>query len=267
MTPTPARAVDLNADLGESCDAAGAESDEALLPHVTSVNIACALHGGSPDTMLRLVRLAHRHGVSVGAHPGLPDPWGLGRRALAVTAAEVEALVLYQVGALAAMCAATGATLTHVKPHGALYHLAESDPALGRAIVTAVAAIDRKLIVVGLSSGKLVAAAREGGLFGAAEAFLDRRYQADGQLVPRRQPGAILGTTDEAVQQARRLATQNEVLTETGAPIRVVADTLCIHGDRPGAAGLAQAVRAALTEAGVVVRALHREALGAGRDP
>ena len=266
MTPF-ARFVDLNADVGERCDQSGVASDEELLPHVTSVNIACALHGGSPDTMLRLVRLAHSYNISVGAHPGLPDPWGLGRRALSVTAAEVEALVLYQVGALAAMCAATGTPLVHVKPHGALYHLAEADAELARAIVSAVAAIDRKLIVVGLSSGKLVDAARAAGLCAAAEAFIDRRYRENGQLVWRRQPGAVLSSTDEAVAQARMLAIAQSVVAESGARISIAADTLCIHGDRPGAPALAQAVRTALRDSGVVVQALRLAVVAAGPSP
>jgi UPF0271 protein len=214
---------------------------------VTSVNVACGFHAGDPRVMEATVSQAARAGVAVGAHPGYYDLRGFGRREMAADPAEVEADVLYQVGALAAFARAHGTPLTHVKPHGALYNQSARDPALALAIARAVARFDRSLVLVGLASSTVAReAAREAGLAFAGEAFADRRTEPDGSLVPRSVKGAVIEDPEAAGTQAVRLAREGR------------ADTLCVHGDTPGAAALAQAVRAALEAAGFSVRAFAR---------
>lgn len=236
------RSVDLNADVGESRGDDVSASDAALFPHITSANVACGFHAGDPGTMRATVLLARTHGVAVGAHPGYQDRAGFGRRALSVTAQEVEDLVAYQVGALAALAAAQGVRLRHVKAHGALYNAAATDARLADAIARAVAAVDGSLILVGLRGSALVRAGERAGLRTAAEVFADRAYRADGTLVPRGEPGAVIHDHEAVAAGAAALARD--------------ADTIGVHGDTPGAARLAARVRAALVEAGIAVQAL-----------
>jgi UPF0271 protein len=251
--------IDLNSDVGESYGAWTMGQDEALMPLVTSVNIACGAHAGDPAVMARTVALAVEHGLAIGAHPGYPDRDGFGRRELDMTDAELEASLLYQLGALGAFVRAAGATLTHVKPHGALYNRAARDERLAFAVCRAVAAFDPSLVVVGLAGSTMLDAARAAGLPTAAEAFADRAYEGDGSLRSRRLPGAILATPDAAAAQAVSIVTNGSIRSHDGVDVPVRADSLCIHGDTPGAPEYARAVRSALGAAGVTVMRLGRD--------
>ena len=248
--------IDLNADLGESFGVYTLGDDDALLHFVTSASIACGFHAGDPGTMARAVEACLMHGVALGAHPGLPDLVGFGRRAMAVTPAEVRDLVTYQVGALAAFAAREGQRLQHVKPHGALYAMAEDDPTIAAAIAQAVRAVDADLILMGLSEGRLVAAGRGLGLRVAQEVFADRSYAPDGTLTPRAQPGAVLHDPEQVSTRTVRLAREGKIAATDGSDLTLTADTVCLHGDSPGAALLADSVRRALEAEGVAVRSL-----------
>jgi len=251
--------IDLNADMGESFGAWSMGADADLLACVSSANIACGFHAGDPRVMERTVGLAVRAGVAVGAHPGFADLRGFGRRPIAADASEVEADVLYQVGALAAFARAHGAELTHVKPHGALYNQAAGDEALARAVARGVRRAGDRLLLVGLASSQVMRRAAEAeGLRFAAEAFADRRYNRDGTLQPRRVPGAVIVDPEVAATQALRIAREGRVQGPDGTDILIRADTLGLHGDGPGAVDTARAVRRALDEAGVRVRAFAR---------
>lgn len=250
------RRIDLNCDLGESYGAWRMGDDATVLGEVSSANIACGFHAGDPDTMRRTVQLAAARGVAIGAHPSLPDLQGFGRREMAISADEAQALVLYQIGALSAFAHSEGVRLHHVKPHGALYNMAARDRVLAAAIAAAVAGFDRSLILVGLAGSASLAAGRAAGLAVAAEAFCDRRYCADGSLTPRREPGAVIHDIDEAVAQGLSIALHGSAIDANGNPVAINADTLCIHGDRPDAAAFARRLRTALHDAGVSVAAL-----------
>ena len=245
--------VDLNCDIGESFGAWTSGSDGELLAHVTSANIACGFHAGDSSTMRRTIGLALDRGVALGAHPGLPDLAGFGRRVMEVTPAETYDMVVYQIGALAAFAAARGARLAHVKPHGALYNMAATRPPLADAIARAVRDVDSRLLLFGLSGSALVSAARALGLAAVEEVFADRRYAPDGTLVQRAQPGAVIEDTGSAVEQALKMVREGRVIAIGGSEVPVKADTICIHGDTPGAAGHARALRAALAAAGVEI--------------
>lgn len=230
--------------------------DEALVPLVTSVNVACGAHAGDPLVMARTVALAAQHGVSIGAHPGYPDRDGFGRRDLDMAPDELEASLLAQLGALNAFVNAAGQGLRHVKPHGALYNRAARDPSLAAVITRAVKRFDQSLTVVALAASALIDAARADGLAVAAEAFADRAYEADGSLRSRRLADAILATPEAAAEQAVSIVTLGRVTSVDGQQVAISADTLCIHGDTPGAADYARAVRQAIEAAGVTVCAL-----------
>ena len=238
--------IDLNCDCGESFGAYRLGDDAAILPLITSANIACGFHAGDPSVMRHTLRLAAQVGVAVGAHPGYPDLQGFGRREMTFTPAEVEGLILYQVGALAALARAEGVELTHVKPHGALYNQAAKDAALAGAIAQAVKAFSRELILVGLAGSQLVAAGIELCLTTAGEAFPDRAYNADGTLRSRNLPGAVLEDPAQVASNAVQLAQREGV------------QTLCLHGDNPSALENARQVRAALAAAGVGLARLRR---------
>lgn len=248
--------VDLNCDMGESFGIWRLGDDEAVLPYITSANIACGFHAGDPSTMRRTVRMALDRGVAVGAHPGLPDLVGFGRRNLAVTPEEAYDLVVYQVSALAAFVKAEGGRLQHVKPHGALYNMAAKDRALAEAIAAAVAAVDPDLILFGLAGSELVRAGQRAGLRVAAEAFADRTYQADGSLTPRRTPGALILDPEAAAEQVVRLVKEGKVRSLQGPDVAVRADTVCLHGDGERAVEFARAIRARLEAEGIAVRAV-----------
>jgi UPF0271 protein len=249
--------MDLNCDMGESFGAWPLGQDDLLMEHITSANVACGFHAGDPGVMERTVRLAAARGVALGAHPGLPDLQGFGRRALDVTPSEAYALVLYQIGALAAFAQACGTRLVHVKPHGALYNMAAQDPALAVAIAKAARDFDPRLRLVGLSGSELLRAGENLGLPVASEVFADRSYEADGSLTPRSLPGALVTDADEAVARVLRMAREGVVRTRQGLDIPLKADTLCLHGDQPGAAAFARRIRLALEAAGVMVAPLE----------
>ena len=251
--------IDVNCDMGEGFGAWAAGNDSAVLPFVTSVNLACGFHGGDPRTMDRTVAMAVRAGVAVGAHPSHLDLRGFGRRVIQAEPEEVEADVLYQVGALLAFVRSHGARLTHVKPHGALYNQAAQDVTLARAIARGVARVERGLRLIGLAGAEpMRRAAEEEGLAYAAEAFADRGYAADGSLVSRKLDGSVILDPQRAAAQAVQIVTQGQLETADGRVIPLRADTLCLHGDNPNAEEIAWAVRQALGVAGVEVRALDR---------
>jgi 5-oxoprolinase (ATP-hydrolysing) subunit A len=248
--------VDLNSDVGESFGAYTIGQDPILLTHITSANVACGFHAGDPGVMRATVALAQQHGIAVGAHPGFPDLVGFGRRELQATPREVEDLVVYQIGALTAIAATQGMRLQHVKPHGALFNMAVRDRALADAIARATAAVDRALILFGLPGSELIAAGCHAGLRTASEVFADRAYEPDGTLVSRRKPGAVIHDPDAVVQRVVRMATERTVVAVDGSVVPLELDTICVHGDTPGAAELAARIRAALATAGVDVRAV-----------
>jgi UPF0271 protein len=243
------RRIDFNCDLGEGCD------DALVLPFISSANIACGLHAGDPATMRRTVALCERHGVAVGAHPSFDDRENFGRKAQAIAPAEAHALVLYQVGALAAIARAQGVTMRHVKPHGALYNQAADDGALADAIAGAVREFDPELILYGLSGSALTEAGERRGLRVAHEVFAERRYGSDGRLVPRGEPDAVIDDLSASLAQVRSIVRDGRVIARNGEAVPLRADTLCLHGDRADAGAFARAVRQALHEDGVAVAA------------
>jgi UPF0271 protein len=242
--------VDLNADVGEGMD------DGALLPYVTSANVACGMHAGDPTTMDQTVELALSRGVRVGAHPGYPDRENFGRVTVEMASDEIENLVVYQVAALQGFVRSRGARLTHVKPHGALYHRGAEFPDVARAIAEGVRRIGTQLVLVGAAGSMLIGAGREAGLPVAEEAFADRRYRADGTLVPRGQPGALLTDPDEAAEQAVRLARDGVAIADDASTIPVRADTICLHGDTPGAAEIAKKIHERFRTTGIRIAPL-----------
>jgi UPF0271 protein len=247
--------MDLNADLGESFGRWTLGDDERLVDHLTSANVACGFHGGDFVVMERTVALCRRAGVAVGAQPGYPDLLGFGRRPMAFEPDEVESMVRYQLGALDAFCRAHEVELHHVKPHGALYNQAAGDPGLAGAIARATARFSRSLPLYGLASSVAMAtAAADAGLRFVPEAFADRRYLADGSLQSRSRPGALLTDPREAAAQAVSIATGGAVTAEDGSRVGLRAETICCHGDTPGAVDIAAAVRSALEAAGIEVR-------------
>lgn len=250
--------VDLNCDMGESFGVyrIGADDDQ-MLALVTSANIACGFHGGDPQTMDRTVALAARHGVAVGAHPSYHDLRGFGRRVIAATPDEIEADIIYQVGAIAAFATAHGVPLTHVKAHGALYNQAAIDDELSRAIASGVARVSRDLIFVGLASSPVMRAAAEAEkLRFAGEGFADRVYNPDGTLQSRRIAGSVISDPEKAAGQAVAIATEKRVVAHDGTTVAIEAETLCLHGDNPAALDNARVVRQALEKSGVEVKSL-----------
>jgi UPF0271 protein len=248
--------IDLNSDLGESFGCWPMGNDSALMDSISSANLACGFHAGDPGTMRATIALAKEKGVAIGAHPGFQDLVGFGRREMKASDKEVEDLVLYQVSALAGMAAAQGVTLQHVKAHGALYNMACRDRALADAIARAVASFDRSLILFGLPDSELLRAGAAAGLKTAAEVFADRAYEPDGSLTPRSRPGSVIHDTPTVVQRAIRMVQDKQVVAVDGSTIQLQSDTICLHGDTPGAAEHAKAVRKGLEAAGIKVRCL-----------
>lgn len=246
--------IDLNADAGESYGAFTYGHDREIFPLVTSVNLACGFHGGSPTRIREAVALAKAHGVAVGAHPGFPDLVGFGRRDMALSPEEVYADVLYQIGALYAFLKTEGLSLHHVKPHGALYLRACRDRETARAIAEAVKAFDPEVPLVVLPGTVYEEEARRAGLRVVLEAFPERAYLKNGQLAPRSLPGSWISDPKEAARRALRMVLEGKVEALDGGEVEVRAETLCIHGDNPNAPEVALAVRKALEEAGIEVR-------------
>src|SRR5213078_1262214 len=248
--------IDINSDTGESFGAYTIGHDAGLFTSITSANVAAGFHAGDPSVLRDTIRLAKKHGVAVGAHPGFPDLVGFGRRELNVTVREAEDMVLYQVAAVAGVAAAEGMKLQHVKPHGALFNMAVRNAELTSAIARAVAAFDASLILFGLPGPEILAAGKTAGLRVAAEVFADRAYEPDGSLASRRKPGSVIHDPDAVVARAVRMVTDHTVVAVDGSVVRLDADTICVHGDTPGSDELAAKIRAGLERAGVAVKAV-----------
>ncbi|HEV8440455.1 MAG TPA: 5-oxoprolinase subunit PxpA [Methylomirabilota bacterium] len=250
--------IDINCDMGESYGRWTLGRDEEVMPHITSANIACGFHGGDPHVMRKTVELAVTHGVAVGAHPSLPDLMGFGRRGMDVSPAELKDYHRYQIGALAAFARAAGTTVQHVKPHGIQYHMFEENLALGRAAAEQVVELDPELILMTMAMTRSDAEARKTKARIAAEGFADRVYADDGQLVSRKLGAdALITDPARAADQAVRLVMERKVRSITGALIDANVQTICIHGDSPGAERIVAAVRDALVKAGAVVKPLR----------
>ncbi|WP_323718068.1 LamB/YcsF family protein [Paracoccus aminovorans] len=245
--------IDLNSDLGEGYGAWSMGDDAAMLGIVSSANLACGFHAGDPLTMLATVREAAARGVAIGAHVSYPDRVGFGRRPMDVTHAELVADVIYQIGALQGICAAAGTRVSYVKPHGALYNTIATDARQGAAVIEGIRAIDPALALMGLAGTPILAQAAEAGLPTVAEAFADRGYRPDGQLVSRRDPGAVLHDPDTVAARMLRLATEGEIEAADGSLLRLRADSICVHGDSPGAVAMAARIREVLVENGVTI--------------
>lgn len=247
------REVDLNSDLGESFGPWHMGDDEAMMDVVTSVNVACGGHAGDPTTMALTVRAARERGLGIGAHPGFPDKEGFGRRTIPMSTAEVERLVASQVGALAGIAALEGADLRHVKAHGALANLAAREDDVADAVARAVRAVDERLVLLAIAGTALERAAERVGLPVAREGFADRAYTDDGQLAPRGQPGAVLDDADEAAERAVAMAEGRGLPLLSGGWRPQLVDSICVHGDTPGAVEMARRTRAALEDAGFTI--------------
>jgi len=243
--------IDLNADVGE-----GVGQDPALMPHITSANVACGVHAGGTAVMREAVLLARGHGVAVGAHPSFPDRDGFGRRDLQLPPQQIEDIVVSQIEALAAIAAEEGVQLQHVKPHGALFNVAVRDRSVADAIARATALVNPALILFGLPASELIAAGKEAGLQTACEVFADRAYRPDGTLVPRTEPGAVIDDAAQVLARVAAIAREHAVIAIDGTRVPITLDTICVHGDTPGAAALAARIRATLAASGIEVRAI-----------
>ncbi len=249
MRPT----IDLNADLGEGSGQSRVAEDEALLDLVSSANIACGFHAGDATTMRDTVGAAASRGVTIGAHPSYPDILGFGRRELGLSTKEIRFHVGYQLRALREICVAEDAKLSYVKAHGALYNRAARDSSAASAIAQAICDVDPSLFLLGLAGSQMAEAANRSGLRFAAEAFADRAYKSDGSLVPRNEPGAVIHDAQAAAERAIRLVKSNTVVADDGTALRVVAQSLCVHGDNPDSAALLHQIRATLEGSGVTI--------------
>ncbi len=250
-----AATVDLNCDMGESFGTWTLGQDAEIMPLITSANVACGFHAGDPGVMRQTVRRALAQGVAIGAHPGLPDLVGFGRRNMDISAEEAFDMTVYQLGALAAVVRAEGAHLHHLKPHGALYNMAATNAALAEAIAEAVYKVQPELLLYGLAGSELTKAGEKIGLRTAHEVFADRTYQANGTLTPRRQPDALITSSEAAIAQVLGMVQGGWVRTQQGSEVAIRADTVCLHGDGAHALEFARQLRAALAQAGVVVQA------------
>ena len=246
--------IDLNSDLGESLGAWSMGDDAAMLDIVSSANVACGFHAGDPAGILATLKAAHARGVSVGAHVAYPDLLGFGRRNMDVASADLVADVIYQIGALQGLAQAAGTRITYVKPHGALYNTIAHDSAQALDVITAIRDVDANLALVALAGSPLVRWAQDAGLRGIAEAFADRAYTPQGALVSRREKGAVLHDRALVAQRMLRLVRDGVIQAIDGSLARVQAQSICVHGDSPGAVEMARAVRMALESDGVVVR-------------
>lgn len=250
--------IDLNSDLGESFGAYKLGMDDAIIPLVSSANVACGFHAGDPLVMEKTVALCKESGSAIGAHPGYPDLVGFGRRNVAASEAEVKAMVTYQIGALDAFCKAAGIRLQHVKPHGAMYNMAAKDAALARAICQAIYEYDKSLILMGLAGSQMLAEAKAMGLKCAAEVFADRAYEEDGTLVARSKPGAMIHDEEEAVRRVVRMIKEGKVTAITGKDIAITADSVCVHGDSEKALAFVQKLRDAFAAEGIEILPLTK---------
>ena len=249
------KSIDINCDMGESYGAWKMGADAEVMPYISSANVACGFHGGDPATIRQTVRLAVDHGVAVGAHPSLPDLQGFGRRAMKISPQDMYDLVVYQAGAVEAFARAAGARLHHVKCHGALYNMAAQDEALSEAMARAVRDLGGGVMLYALSNSTMMHVGRKEGVKVAGEVFADRGYSDDGTLSPRGKPGAMIEDAAVAVERALAMIDNGYVSALSGKPVPVSADTLCLHGDQPGAVTFARAIRKAFAERGITVAA------------
>ena len=248
--------IDLNCDLGESFGNYKIGMDEEVIKFISSANIACGFHASDPLVMEKTVMLAKENGVQVGAHPGFPDLVGFGRRNMNVSPAELKAMVMYQVGALAAFCKARDIKMNHVKPHGAMYNMAAKDIKLALAIAEGIAQVDDSLILLGLSGSQLLKAAQEVGLKSAAEVFADRAYEEDGSLVARTKAGAVIADENEVIERVIKMIKLGKVQTITGKEIEIKPDSICVHGDNPKALNFVKLIRQRLTQENIKIEAM-----------
>jgi UPF0271 protein len=248
------KTIDLNCDMGESYGAWKMGADAEVMPFISSANIACGFHGGDPATIRKTVRLALDHGVAIGAHPSLPDLQGFGRRAMKISPQDMYDLVVYQAGAVEGFARAAGSRLHHVKCHGALYNMAANDEALSEAMARAARDLG-SVMLYALSNSKMMETARRLGVPVAGEVFADRGYSDDGTLAPRDRPGGMIEDAAEAVARALAMIEQGHVTSLSGRRVPVSADTLCLHGDQPGAVAFAKAIRKAFADKGITVAA------------
>lgn len=251
--------IDINCDMGESFGAYTIGADEQLFPHITSANIACGFHAGDPTVMRQSVRNALKYGVQIGAHPGLADLQGFGRRQMSISPTEVYDLVTYQIGALSAFVQQEGGILHHVKPHGALYNMAAQSQPLAEAIAQAVYQFDPRLILYGLAGSASVIAGEQFGLTVANEVFADRTYTNEGSLTPRSEPHALITDSDQAVQQVIRMVQQQTVVSTEGEIVPIVADSVCIHGDHQHAVIFAKQLKVKLEAEGITIQPVLRK--------
>ncbi|WP_416637219.1 LamB/YcsF family protein [Pseudomonas sp. OHS18] len=247
--------IDLNSDLGESFGQWSMGDDAAMLDIVTSANVACGFHAGDPAGILRTLKAAAAKGVTIGAHVAYPDLVGFGRRNMDIASDELSADVIYQIGALQALATAAGTRVRYVKPHGALYNTIAHDTRQALAVIEAVRAVDARLVLVALAGSPLIELARREGLTCIAEAFADRAYTPQGTLVSRREAGAVLHDAEQVAQRMLRLVQSGEVEAIDGSITRVEADSICVHGDSPGAIQMAREVRQLLEQSGVSLQA------------
>ena len=245
--------IDLNCDMGESYGAWKMGNDDAILPFVSSANIACGFHGGDPATMRKTVAAALKNKVGLGAHPGLPDLQGFGRRDMKITDQEAYDMMVVQIGALAAVAASQGAKLQHVKAHGQLYNMAVKNEGLTHALAQATYDVDKNLVFFGLAASNMISIAEKIGLTAKSEVFGDRTYQADGTLTPRTQAGAMITDVKQTIAQVLQMIKTGTLTAQDGTVVKVRADTLCIHGDQPGAVEFAKAIRVALQTEGIQI--------------
>ena len=247
------RVIDINCDLGESFGAYQIGADDQVLNLISSANIACGFHAGDPMVMQKTVHLALERGVGIGAHPGYPDLMGFGRREMKLSPGEVEAYVIYQIGALMGVAHSYGATLQHVKPHGMLYNMAVKDQQLAQAIARAVARVDDNLILVALASSEFAEAGRKVGLRVANEVFADRGYNPDGSLVARGTQGAFIQDPSVAARRVVKMVQEGKVEAVDGTVISLEADTICLHGDNPEVATCVTSIKRALEDEGIKI--------------
>jgi 5-oxoprolinase (ATP-hydrolysing) subunit A len=250
-----AKTIDLNCDMGESYGRWTLGADEAIMPFISSANVACGFHGGDPHVIRKTVERLLAHNVAIGSHPGLPDLMGFGRRKMDVSGQEVKDYLCYQTGALREFVRVAGAELQHLKPHGILYNMMEADEAL--AVAAGEAAMDSRLILMTLASGRYDAACRKMGARVASEGFADRAYNVDGTLVSRKLAGSLITDPAQAAAQAVKMAMDGKVRTMDGVDIDISIQTICCHGDTPGAEKIVRAVREALEKAGCQVKPLR----------
>lgn len=251
--------IDLNCDMGESFGSYTIGADDAVMPHITSANIACGWHAGDPMVMAKTVAMAKTHGVGAGAHPGYPDLMGFGRRFMDLSFDEIKSMVIYQVSALQGFCTANGTKISHVKPHGALYNNAMANETIARAIAEGVASLSTDIpvfVLAGAKGQKMAAICRENGLRVVFEGFPDRAYTPEGTLAPRSMPGAVKKDPQEIADQALMMAKEGQVLGTDGNPIELEVQTLCLHGDTPEAGTFIRSIRTTLENAGIDVAAV-----------